>query len=82
MPEVRVLPRTIAYGYFDHNYLGLLEKVTDHLGDDRPEGLPRQRLWKVRAGQVVLATGAIERPWCSATTTGPASCWPAPAAPT
>ena len=61
-PEVRILPRTIVYGYFSHNYLGLLEKVTDHLSPgDRPEGLPRQRLWKVRAGRVVLATGAIER---------------------
>ncbi len=54
-PEVRILPRTIVYGYFSHNYLGLLEKVTDHLSHgDRPEGLPRQRLWKVRAGRVAV----------------------------
>ena len=59
--EVRILRRTVAYAYFDHNYLGLCERVTDHL--DRPPGhLPRQRLWKIRAKQVVLATGAIERP--------------------
>ncbi len=26
------------------------------------QGAPRHRLWKVRAKQVILATGAIERP--------------------
>ena len=39
----------------------LAERVTDHLAD-KPAHLPRQRLWKVRAKQVILATGAIERP--------------------
>ena len=58
---VTVLTRTTVYGYFDHNFLGLLERITDHLAD-KPEHLPRHRLWKLRAKQVVLATGAIERP--------------------
>jgi sarcosine oxidase, subunit alpha len=62
LPETRLLPRTTAFGYYDHNYLGLLERVSDHLGREAPPHLPRQRLWKVRARQVVLATGAIERP--------------------
>ena len=61
LPEVRVLPRTTALGYHDHNHLTLLESVTDHLADPPPH-LPRQRWWKVRAGRVVLATGATERP--------------------
>ena len=65
MDNVRLFGRTTAFGYYDHNYLGLLERVTDHLGP-QPAGvgpeLPRQRLWKVRAKQVVLAAGAIERP--------------------
>ena len=61
MPDVRILTRTIAYAFFDHNFFGLLERVTDHL-DEAPEALPRHRLWKLRAKQVVLATGAIERP--------------------
>ena len=39
----------------------LAERVTDHLPMP-PANLPRQRLWQVRAKQVVLATGAIERP--------------------
>ena len=61
LEEVRVLTRTVAYGYFDHNYFALLERVTDHL-ESPPEALPRHRLWKLRAKQVVLASGAIERP--------------------
>ncbi len=62
LPEVRLLTRTAAFAYYDHNYLGLIERVTDHLGPAVPPHLPRQRLWKVRARQVVLATGALERP--------------------
>jgi len=60
-PDVRILRRTIAYGYFDHNFVAMMENVTDHLAD-KPEHLPRHRLWKVRAAQIVLATGSIERP--------------------
>lgn len=62
MPEVRILPRTTVFGYHDHNFLAGLERVTGHLGPFADPRLPRQRLWKVRARQVVLATGAIERP--------------------
>ncbi len=61
MPHVRVLSRTTVFGYYDHNLLTLLERVADHM-DMPPPHLPRQRLWWVRARQVVLATGAIERP--------------------
>ena len=62
MAEVRLLPRATVAGYYDHNYLTIVERVTDHLGAAAPANLPRQRLWKVRAGQVVLATGSVERP--------------------
>ncbi|WP_075214979.1 sarcosine oxidase subunit alpha family protein [Mongoliimonas terrestris] len=58
---VQVLTRTTAFGYYPHNMLGLLERVTDHYANPDPK-LPRERLWQVRAGEVVLATGAIERP--------------------
>ncbi len=61
LENVRVLTRTQCYGYFDHNFFGLMENLTDHL-KDKPKNLPRHRLWKLRAKQVVLATGAIERP--------------------
>ena len=59
--RVKLLRRTQAFGYFAQNFVALAERVTDHLPD--PDGrLPRERLWQVRAKQVVLATGAIERP--------------------
>ncbi len=60
LDEVRLLPRTTAFGYYDHNYLALLERR--HVGLPGTESGARERLWKVRARQVVLATGAIERP--------------------
>ena len=62
LPETEIRTRTTAIGYFDHNAVTLLERVTDHLGPNAPVQLPRQRLWQVRASQVILATGAIERP--------------------
>jgi sarcosine oxidase subunit alpha len=61
-PELRVLTRATAFGYYDHNYLGLIERVSDHLPGSAAPHLPRQRFWKIRARQVVLATGALERP--------------------
>jgi sarcosine oxidase, subunit alpha len=59
--RVRLLPRRQAFGYFAQSFLGLAERVTDHLKLPDP-ALPPERLWRVRAKQVVLATGAIERP--------------------
>jgi sarcosine oxidase subunit alpha len=60
-PRVTLLPRTTAFGYFAQNFVALAERVTDHLAVPDPN-LPRERLWQVRAREVVLATGAIERP--------------------
>ncbi len=61
MPEVTRLPRSTVFGYYDHNFLCILQRLTDHLPPGEASG-PRQRLWRVRARQVVLCTGAIERP--------------------
>ncbi|MEU4489038.1 sarcosine oxidase subunit alpha family protein [Streptomyces purpurascens] len=64
-PEVLVLPRTTAFGSYDDNYVLALQRRTDHLGAAAPgpsTGVSRQRLWHIRARQVVLATGAHERP--------------------
>lgn len=58
--DVTLLPRTTAFGHYDGNLVGLIERVTDHLAAP-PAYTPRQRLWKVRAKTVVLASGAIER---------------------
>ena len=62
MEDVRILSRATALGYYDHNYLTVLERRTDHMPHRERRGRVRQRLWKVRAKQVVLATGAHERP--------------------
>ncbi|MGQ3278194.1 MAG: FAD-dependent oxidoreductase, partial [Shinella sp.] len=60
MENVTVLTRTTAFGYYNHNFVGLVERVTDHL--PRPDKkLPRERLWQVRAKRVIIATGSIER---------------------
>jgi sarcosine oxidase subunit alpha len=61
LPEVTLLPRATAFGFFPHNHVGLNERLTDHLSHV-PEHLPRERTWQVRAKEVILATGAIERP--------------------
>ena len=63
MPNVRIRNRTMGAGVYDHGYVLGYERISDHepdhgSGDDRP----RHRLWRIRAGQVITATGAIERP--------------------
>ena len=59
--NVELLPRSTVFGYYDHNFLAIVERRTDHQGIASTQGT-RQRLHRVRARQVVLATGAIERP--------------------
>ncbi|WP_308169748.1 2Fe-2S iron-sulfur cluster-binding protein [Acrocarpospora catenulata] len=53
-PGVRLLPRTTVIGYYDDNYLIAVERRSE-------AGTARERLWRIRAGHVVLATGAHER---------------------
>lgn len=61
LPDVTFMPRTTVYGYYDHNVLGAVERVADHvMAPDRHQ--PRQKHWTIRCASVVLATGAIERP--------------------
>jgi methylglutamate dehydrogenase subunit C len=59
--NVRVLPRTTVWGYYDSNTLAALERVADHKLAPA-KGEPRHRQWTIRTGAVVLATGALERP--------------------
>ena len=59
--NVTLLPRTTAIGYYHQNFIGLCQRLTDHLATV-PAGAPRERMWKVRAKQVVLAQGSIEKP--------------------
>ncbi|MFI8236623.1 sarcosine oxidase subunit delta family protein [Streptomyces sp. NPDC085866] len=60
-PEVRVLRRTTVFGHYDDNHLLAVERRTNHLGADAPEHVSRERVWRIRARRVVLATGAHER---------------------
>jgi sarcosine oxidase subunit alpha len=59
--NVTLLPRSTVFGYYDHNFLTIAERRADHIAGSGVPG-PRQRLWRVRARQVVLAQGAFERP--------------------
>ncbi|WP_086784185.1 sarcosine oxidase subunit alpha family protein [Streptomyces caniscabiei] len=60
-PEVRVLRRTTVFGYYDDNHLLAVERRTNHLGGAAPDDVSRERVWRIRARRVVLATGAHER---------------------
>lgn len=57
-PEVTVLTRTLAFGSYDDNYVLAVEDRAAGCSS----GVSRQRVWHIRAGQVILATGAHERP--------------------
>jgi sarcosine oxidase, subunit alpha len=59
-PNVTILKRTTAFGYYHDNFIGAVERLTDHLPDSGEA--PREKLWRIRAGEVILAQGAIERP--------------------
>ncbi len=59
MANVTLLPRTMGAGVHDHGYVLAYQRVADHEpGADKP----RHRLWRIRAGRTITATGAIERP--------------------
>ena len=56
LPNVVRLDRATVAGYYDHNLLTVVE-----LSPPKQSWID-ERLWKVRARRVVLATGASERP--------------------
>jgi sarcosine oxidase subunit alpha len=59
MENVRLRRRLMVAGVYDHGYVLGYERIADHVpGGDAP----RHRLWRIRAGQVISATGAFERP--------------------
>ena len=61
MDNVKILNRTTVFGYYDNNTLAAVEKVSDHLAVPAA-GKPRQRMWTLYTKQVVIASGATERP--------------------
>ena len=59
MPNVTLRLGTTVSGVYDHGYV----LADEHVGETTPgDGRPKQRLWRIRAGQIITATGAIERP--------------------
>jgi len=61
-PEVLHLQRTTVFGCYDDGFALALEKRTDHLGAAADSDETRQRVWRIRAEHLVIATGAHERP--------------------
>ncbi len=59
--NVRLMSRTTAIGYYHDNFIALAERLTDHV-PALQIGQAREKLYRVRAGKVILAQGAIERP--------------------
>jgi heterotetrameric sarcosine oxidase alpha subunit len=59
--RVTLMGRSTAFGLYDGNTVGVLERTAPGLAN--PElGVPRQRMHYVRARSIVMACGAIERP--------------------
>ena len=61
LKNVTVINRCTVFGYYDHNFLTMIERCNDHISVTSESG-PRQKLHRVRAKRVILATGAFERP--------------------
>ena len=61
-PNLLIKKRTSLAAFHGYNYLLAKENLTDHLGANERKNKIRQRLWKIRAKKVVIATGSIERP--------------------
>ena len=62
LKNLTIKTRTSIAAYHSYNYLLAKESLTDHLSKDKKNNGIRQRLWKIRAKKVIIATGAIERP--------------------
>jgi len=61
MPNVIVKNRSQVFGYYDHNMMVMFERTKDHI-ESPNKYIPRQRLWYIRAKEVIASTGSIERP--------------------
>lgn len=61
LENVRILPRTTVFGWFDSQVFGAVERVQKHVGFPDPNR-PVERMWRIAAKQAILASGAEERP--------------------
>ena len=62
LDNLEIKTRTSVAAYHGYNYLLARENLTDHLNKDEKQGKVRQRLLKIRAKKVIVATGSLERP--------------------
>ncbi|MEM6416069.1 MAG: sarcosine oxidase subunit alpha family protein [Pseudomonadota bacterium] len=63
--SITVLTDTSVYGYYDHNFLTARQYRKPpgaSANGTANSGNTAERIWKIRAEHVILATGAIERP--------------------
>ncbi len=61
LPNAKLLTRATAFGLYDGNTVGVVEGAAPG-SYDAQYGQPKQRFHTVRAGAVVMACGALERP--------------------
>ena len=61
MSNVILKNRSQVFGYYDHNMMVMIERTKDHI-ENPNKYTPRQRLWYIRAKEVIISTGSIERP--------------------
>lgn len=61
LPNVQVLTRTTAFGWYDGNVFGAVERAQKHVAVPAANR-PVERLWRIAAKKAILATGAEERP--------------------
>ncbi|RKE23831.1 heterotetrameric sarcosine oxidase alpha subunit [Paraburkholderia sp. BL23I1N1] len=62
LPNVQLLTRTTVSGYYENNFLAAAERIAAPVRAQDRTGTLRERLWRIRASAVILATGALERP--------------------
>ena len=62
LDNLEIKTRTSVAAYHGYNYLLARENLTDHLNKTEKKNSIRQRLLKIRAKKVIVATGSLERP--------------------
>jgi sarcosine oxidase subunit alpha len=62
LDNLEIKTRTSVAAYHGYNYLLARENLTDHLNKNEKQNKIRQRLLKIRAKKVIVATGSLERP--------------------
>ena len=62
LDNLEIKTRTSVAAYHGYNYILARENLTDHLSKNEKQKKIRQRLLKIRAKKVIVATGSLERP--------------------